>query len=123
MKFIFVLLFITFFQLGKSQTCLQDPFQNYGVLQHYTIQELSYIQQTDSSKFNTICYYYTQSFLFENVTCDCTPQTLATFDISAYEYMRKKDNRAVRIFEKYGFKLTLLSVNELVYKLPIHNSQ
>lgn len=123
MKSIFVIFCIASFQLIKAQTCLQDPFQNYAVLQHYTTQELSSIQQTDASKFNSICYYYTQSFLLENVTCNCTPQTLATFDISEYEYMRKKDSRTVRVFEKYGFKLTLLSINELVYKLPIHNSQ
>lgn len=90
------------------------------ILQHYTLQELQSIQQTDSVKYNTIFYYYTQSFIFETVACNCQQIPFEQFDISQYEYMRKRKVRFTRHFEKYGFKVTFLAIDELKYKLPIH---
>ncbi len=115
-----IILFCGFLQT-KAQTNLTDIFQNYAVRLHYDSLDLAAIQQSDSAKLNTIRYYYTQSYLFETTECSCTPPSADTFDISQYEYLRKKNVRVERYFEKYGFKLTLLAINELHYRLPIHN--
>lgn len=115
------LIFFCCFLKTKAQTGSADPFQNYAIRLHYDSLELVSIQQNDSSKFNSIRYYYTQSYVFETVECLCTPPSAATFDISQYEYMRKKNVRVERYFEKYGFKLTLMAINEMPYRLPIHN--
>ncbi|MBI3517983.1 MAG: hypothetical protein HY062_01315 [Bacteroidetes bacterium] len=98
-----------------------DPFENRVILNHYSLQELQSIQQTDTLKFNKIVYYFTKSFIFEAQEClKCDPVTSSTFDVSKYEYLRQKSTRYTRSFGKYGFKLTLLSIDELQYKLPIH---
>lgn len=98
-----------------------NPYQNLVILNHYSVQELQTIEQTDSVKFNAICYFYTKSFVFEEMKCsNCISIDENEFDITEYEYLRLKDKRFTRHFEKYGFKLTLLSINELTYKLPIH---
>jgi len=102
---------------------IEDPYQNQIIKAHYKTAELHSIQQNDSLKFNSIVYYYTKSFILEKVSCNCDQIDLLTFDISQYEYLRKKKERYTRHFEKYGFKLTLLSIDELKYKLPIHLSQ
>ncbi|MCZ8285897.1 MAG: hypothetical protein O9353_10635 [Bacteroidia bacterium] len=98
-----------------------DPFQNYAIRLHYDSLELATIAQNDSVKFSTIRYYYTQSYLFETVACQCAPPSADHFDISEYEYLRKRNVRVERYFEKYGFKLTLFAINELQYRLPIQN--
>jgi hypothetical protein len=83
--------------------------------------ELASIQQNNPAKFNSILYYYLQSYEFETTDCLCTPPSADTFDISQYEYLRKRNVRVERYFEKYGFKLTLMAINEMPYRLPIHN--
>lgn len=119
--FYLVVLFCSYcFLPAKAQTAV-NPFQNYAIRLHYDSLELVSIQQNDSAKFNAICYYYTRSFLFETTECLCTPPSADTFDISQYEYLRKRNVRIERHFEKYGFKLTLLAINEMPYRLPIHN--
>lgn len=106
---------------SRAQTGSIDPFTHPVIAQHYDSLKLATLQQTDTVKFKTIVYYYTQSYIFETVDDNSpTPQLESTFDVSKYEYLRKKDKRFDRYFEKYGFKLTLLSIDELLYKLPIH---
>lgn len=105
----------------NGQTSVSNPFENPVVLNHYSIQDLQSLQQTDTIKFNSIVYYYTSSYIFEERKCnDCVPISADNFDVSEYEYLRQKTSRYTREFKKYGFKLTLLSINELTYKLPIH---
>jgi hypothetical protein len=118
--FVFFILLLSIATL-KGQI-VSNPYQNSIILNHYSVQDLQSIQQTDSVKFKTICYYYTQSFVFEQTECiGCTSTiTINEFDISQYEYMRQKNKRFTRYFEKYGFKVTFLSIDELSYKLPIH---
>ncbi|MES2763414.1 MAG: hypothetical protein V4677_14465 [Bacteroidota bacterium] len=119
-------LFLLFYLTGlysTAQTLNPDPYQNAVILQHYSVQDLQSIQQTDTVKYNTIKYYYTQSFIFTNEACNCTPLAIDAFDISQYEYLRQKNKRFTRHFEKYGFKVTFLSIDELTYKLPIHYAQ
>jgi hypothetical protein len=92
-----------------------------ALLLHYTPSQLADIQSSDSLKYQTLVYYYGQSFLLETFSCsDCVPLDLSYFDVSKYEKLRKQSTRYSRVFDKHGFKLTLLSVDELVYKLPIH---
>jgi hypothetical protein len=98
-----------------------NPFSNPIILSHYTVQELQQIQQSDSIKFKTIVYYYTQSFSVESVICsDCIQTDINSIDISKFEYLRKKETQYTKDFSKYGFKLTLIATNELEYKMPIH---
>lgn len=108
----------------NAQTNLEkvaDPFTNPVILKHYSVTELQQIQAADSVKFNSIVYYYTQSFTIVKVDCPtCEDVNISKFDISKYEYLRKKSERYIRHAEKYGFILTLLSTDELTYKLPIH---
>ncbi len=115
------LMFFCCFLQTKAQTGNTDPFQNYAIRLHYDSLELVSIQQNDPAKFNSILYYYIQSYEFETTDCLCTPPSADTFDISQYEYLRKKNVRVERYFEKYGFKLTLMAINEMPYRLPIHN--
>jgi hypothetical protein len=96
-----------------------DPYSNPVILAHYPFEKLQNIQAIDSVKFNTIVYYYTQSFMVEKIDCfDCIQTDLSTFDISKYEYLRKRSERFTREFPKQGFKITLLSIDEQAYKLP-----
>ena len=114
--------FIALFSNG--QTLSSDPFNNPVILNHYTVKDLQLLQKTDTVKFKTIAYYYSESFIFEEVECkNCERIHLASFDVSQYEYLRQKNKRYSRTFEKHGFKLTLLSIDELTYKLPIHFSK
>ena len=121
-----ILLFSFFLSTGlQSQTLVEkypDPFKNKVILSHYSVSQLQQIHATDSMKFNVINYYYNQSFIIEHVDCvNCTPINLTDFDITQYEHLRKRHERVTHSFYKFGFKLTLLSIDELTYKLPIHN--
>lgn len=109
--------------VGQTTAKKNDPYSNPVILKHYSVSELQQIEASDSVKFNSIIYYYTQSFFIEKVDCPtCEEEVdINKFDISKYEYLRKRSERFVRDAEKYGIKLTLLSIDELVYKLPIHN--
>jgi hypothetical protein len=123
LKKIILVFFLLLNSQIKSQTTYAkfDPFTNPVILSHYTVIELQNYQINDTAKFNAIVYYYTQSFIVEPLICDeCPAFDPATFDVSKYEYIRKKSERYIRDFYKYGFKITMLSVDELKYKLPIH---
>ncbi len=101
-----------------------NPYSNTVILSHYSVAELQQIELQDTAKFNAIVYYYTQSFMVEAMVCDeCPVVDLNTVDVSKYEYLRKRSERHIRDFYKYGIKITLLSIDELKYKLPIHNQQ
>ncbi len=122
---LFILIFLYFLSITvKGQVSTSNPFENAVILNHYSVQDLQSLQQNDSTKFKSIIYYYTSSYIFEEKECnDCTPVSAINFDISEYEYLRQKSTRYTKDFWKYGFKLTLLSINELTYKLPIHNTK
>ena len=98
-----------------------DSYSNPVILSHYSVKDLQEIQSQDSEKFKSIVYYYTQSFIVEKIDCvDCVETDLTKFDVTLYEKLRSKNQRYIREYDKYGFKLTLLSIDELQYKLPIH---
>lgn len=120
MKALVFFLFSLYFTNLKGQN-ISNPYQNPIILNHYTVQDLQALEQSDTVKFNSINYYYTASYIFEQSSCtECTPLPASSFDVSQYEYLRLKSKRFTRDFWKYGFKLTLLSIDELTYKLPIH---
>lgn len=105
----------------SKQIPVEDPFQNKAILSHYSVAELQSIKDNNIEKFNTIVYYYTESFILEKISCsDCITVDLDEFDVFKFEKFRLKDKRYVREYDKYGAKLTLLSIDELTYKLPIH---
>jgi len=67
----------------------------------------------------TFTYFLTQSYSIEHIDCfECTPIYLPTFDISKYEYLRKKDETYIYEDPKHGFKLTLYSLQSLQYRTP-----
>lgn len=114
---------VIFFFLFISQVKLhaQSSYTNPVILSHYDSIEIALMQSNDTTKFNTVLYYYTQSFIIDTVVCsDCLPFNVNEFDVSKYEQFREKNTRYIRKYNKQGFQLTLLSMNELLYKLPIH---
>jgi hypothetical protein len=111
---------MAFAQLSEPASMLNDPFSNPVILSHYSVSELNQIYQSDSLKFKTIEYYYTKSFIVEAISCtECRDFDPSTFDVSLFEYFRIKTQRFERTFNKYGFKLILLSIDELEYKTPV----
>lgn len=91
------------------------------LLKHYTAAELDDIRTTDSLKYKTLVYYYANSFIIEKFSCtDCVPvNDFSDFDVSKYEKFRKQSERHAIPFAKYGYRLVLLSTDELMYKIPV----
>jgi hypothetical protein len=106
---------ITYTSTNELGSSTYDP----RVLTYYSVEELNDIKANDPEKFTTIVYYYTQSYLLQIVDCfECNPVDPSKFDISRYEGLRKKSTTVVYDNDKEGFKLILLPVNSLEYKLP-----
>lgn len=129
-KPIFFLLVISFAFIlpSNAQTQLPSPpvtINDYWgpvVLSHYTPVQLAIIKNNDTTKYNTILYYYQQSFIIEPIACsDCILKPLDEVDVSEFEKFRMQSTRFVREYDKYGFRITLLSIDELLYRLPMHN--
>jgi hypothetical protein len=98
-----------------------EAMSNPVILGYYSAEELSEMERDAPEKLAAIIYYYTASFTVEPVECDdCIPFDPALFDVSKYEQYRLADETYSRTFEKYGFRLTLVPVNQLTYKLPVH---
>ncbi|MGV3632341.1 MAG: hypothetical protein ACO1O6_14125 [Bacteroidota bacterium] len=90
----------------------------------YSDADLNEIANLQPAKLEAIWYYYTQSFILEPLKGDeHIPFDVTHFDISKYEHLRQKDSRRVKEDPKRGFRLTLLSTEELQYKLPVHSPQ
>ncbi|HTL82722.1 MAG TPA: hypothetical protein VL651_13505 [Bacteroidia bacterium] len=117
-----ILLFSLFFLAGKinSQTTLADSAASFPVIsQHYTNADL---QQMDSTKLKTIIYYYTQSFTVTPIACtDCVPFDSVNFDVSQYEAVRQWNTTYARDYDKYGFRLTLVPIKDMQYRMPIYD--
>lgn len=100
-----------------------DFLDNTALLKHYSRAELQQLKTTDTLKFKTIVYYYTQSYILTPIPCSngvCPDVDVNKFDVSKFEKYRLQNTRYIRDFDKYGYRLTLLSVDELEYKLPMH---
>ncbi|HEX8516198.1 MAG TPA: hypothetical protein VF868_08360 [Bacteroidia bacterium] len=122
-KYISALFILGNSSLAFAQISLEPHntvFSNPVILSHYSVDELNSIHNTDSLKFETIEYYFTKSFIVEAIPCtECRIFNASTFDVSRFEYLRLKSQRFERTFTKYGFKLILLSIDELEYKTPV----
>lgn len=119
-----ILLFLIYLFVNKpsfSQSIIQ--IDSSVVSLHYSNNQLLDLQQNNPEKYNSIFYYYLNSFIVEELTCNNCDNSidLKMIDISNYEIFRLKSKRYEREFQKFGFKLILLSIDELEYKLPIHN--
>ncbi len=117
-KILLILLGMFVFSNGFSQGTAVvkpcDPFLNPVILSHYTLAEL---QSVIPKKLTAINYYYTESFILDSIACNqCRTFNKATFDVSQFEQFRKQSERYVRIYTKYGYKLTLLSKDEMLYE-------
>jgi len=124
LKFLLILIIFSLSSLilpgQTSSPVSNDPFTNPVILSHYSIQELQDLQLNDPVKFTTISYYYTNSYIIQSVNCnECRKFDPASFDVSVFERFRLKSERFERTFTKYGFKLILLSIDELEYKTPV----
>lgn len=119
-----IIWFATSFSFVKAQDTTSFSYKskaNKVILKHYSFNQLQELKAIDSVKFNTIHYYYKNSFIINTIPCtDCIAFDLSDFDVTWVEKLRKKSNRVEYTFDKYGFKVILLSIDELVYKMPIH---
>ncbi len=75
---LFLLIFFYLIGLGVyGQTVSSNPFENTVILNHYSAQDLQSLQQNDSTKFKSIIYYYTSSYIFEETECNnCIPVSI-----------------------------------------------
>jgi hypothetical protein len=90
-------------------------------MMHYTQEQLEELAVQDTVQLNSIVYYFTASFIVESVQCfDCIPFDSTTFDVSRFEHLRKQDTVYTRTFGKYGFRLTLVPIDQLPYTYEIH---
>jgi hypothetical protein len=91
------------------------------IMKYYTPEQLQYLEQHDTTELKSIIYFFTQSFIVTPIQCgDCVPFDSLNFDIMQYEHLRQKDQAYIRTFDKYGFKLVILPVNQLPYVYGIH---
>lgn len=114
-----IFLFLPWSKL-RAQTAA-EAMQHPVILKYYTPEQLQYFEQNDTTELKSIVYYFTQSFVVTPIQCEeCLPFDSLHFDIMQFEYLRLKDEVYTRTFDKYGFKLVLLPVNQLPYVYPIH---
>jgi len=100
---------------GDPPTESYDP----RVLAHYSVTELEEMRTLTPNDYIIFTYFLTQSYSIEHMDCfECTPVNLQTFDITRYEYLRKKDETMIYEDPKHGFKLTLYSMQSLPYRTP-----
>jgi hypothetical protein len=89
------------------------------VLNHYSIEELNDLKTNYPLDYAIFTYYLTKSYSLEITSCDgCTLIDPSTFDISKYEYLRKKDETVIYHANKLGFVLTVYSIQSLEYLTP-----
>lgn len=125
MKFIIypvtVSLFIFLSWNKLSAQTVAEAMTHPVIMKYYTQEQLLEIEANDSTELKSIIYYFTQSFTVIPIECDdCLPFDSLNFDIMKFEYLRQKEQTYIRTFDKYGFKLILLPVNQLPYVYAIH---
>ncbi len=95
------------------------PSYDVRLLNHYSVDELIEMETLYPQDYKIFSYFLTQSYAIEMIDCsDCTKINPATFDISKYEYLRKKDINVIYEDPKHGFKLTVYSMRSLLYLTP-----
>lgn len=109
----FVFVIITSFSFAQSsqKKIEKNIFENPVILSHYSLTDL---KEISPQKREAIYFYFTQSYILDSIACsECRPFSPETFDVSKFEQFRKQSERYIRTYSKYGFKLTLLSKDEL----------
>jgi hypothetical protein len=106
----------------KAQIIVNPIIEVDSILKDKYPDSLITMIKADSVKYNLLRYYHKQSFILEKIACkDCKQPDFIRFDVSPFETLREQRTRYIRVYEKYGFKLTLLSLSELLYTIPIQN--
>jgi hypothetical protein len=91
------------------------------LLNDYTSEQLDEIRVQDPEMYTALNYYYTQSYVLEIVECqECTPVDPATFNIGQWEILRQREDYRIWTNYKRGFKITLIPISKMEYKLPVH---
>ncbi|MDF2436517.1 MAG: hypothetical protein K0Q95_893 [Bacteroidota bacterium] len=98
---------------GPNPSVVNNTFTNPIILSHYSLAEL---QALSAKKIASINYYYTESFILDSIACnECRPFEPEKFDVSQFEQFRQQSTRYIRDYTKYGYRLTLLSRDEMKY--------
>jgi hypothetical protein len=108
----------TFFAISKAQVLNDFIELDSVIVKNNNIAYLDSVKQ-DSVKFKQLDYYFKKSFILEYIACsNCQKFDPTFFSVLPYEMFREGKSRYVRVYDKYGFKLTLLSLDELEFVLP-----
>jgi hypothetical protein len=106
-------------QVYENELSTERPEFDARVLNHYSIEELNDLQTNHPQDYAIFTYYLTKSYSLEITSCDgCTLINPSAFDISKYEYLRKKDETVIYNDEKHGFILTVYAIQSLEYLTP-----
>lgn len=91
------------------------------LLVHYSAAELNEMRLSEPDKFKACLYYHTESYnVRELQNGEPLSIDLNTFDITPYERFRHPTETVIKTNWKKGFSIQLISIDQLVYKLPIH---
>lgn len=89
---------------------------------HYSASEIQQMKSASPEKYTSLDYYYNRSFIIEGSLREgaifLDPYT--DFDVSKVEHLRHTTERISFPYRKSGYTITLLSIEELEYRLPIH---
>ncbi|MBS1634581.1 MAG: hypothetical protein JST26_01575 [Bacteroidetes bacterium] len=111
-KYLLVFLICFLSKYNYAQSLVYNP----SILKHYSASYLDSLRQSDFGKFSYLVIQYTASFKMD--TAGHAPGTfdasyIANFNIGDYEHNRLYNDRFIRDYDKYGFKLTLMSIREM----------
>ena len=119
-----ILYIITFTGYAQESNVFKpsaDPVSNPVILKYFNPQQVENMRLNDTLAYNTLIYVLTESFSLEKLTCtDCSETDLQFIDVMDWEYLRKNNETVTAEFPKYGFKITLVPVEEMKYRLPVH---
>jgi hypothetical protein len=112
-KLTLILLAVQFSMGAKSQSL--DEVRSHRIInKHYTPREVSHMFRYLPQKYVYIKQYYMNSFIFESVSCGgCTAVPEYLYDVSEDESLRQLGQRTYIDRSARGYKVTLLSKNEL----------
>ena len=118
-----ILLVIFQFSAVFGQNAFDNPYLNRSVLRHFTGDRLSEMELQDSTKFNQVKYYFTQSFIVQDITCHGCEMDYDVFfnsdlfDVSNFESLREDQTPYIFLFNNGQYEITLLPINEVEAQL------
>ena len=112
---------LQFSNFHAQSTSLNISSFDSRLLLNYSEKELMEMSDIESEKFQKISYYYLNSYTIENIQIDeQVPFDINQFDISKYEKFRHKTDVIEKLDFKRGVKISLIPIDSMEYKLPIH---